>query len=271
MSTFNPSGVLTLMTDFGNRDPFVGIIKGVILERFKEAQIVDLTHEAAFYRSSESALWIEQSYEYFPKGTIHLVVIDPGVGTQRHSLIVTTKGHAFIAPDNGVLSSLVQNGDSEVIRIQAEKLGPINLGPLSSTFHARDFFAPIAAELACGRATPHELGTQTSQYSRSKQQLSERRDNTIHGVIVTSDHFGNLITNIGDRDLKSLHTPIVLAGDHVFPVVRTYGDVEPGQYLALLNSFGTIEIARSEGNAAKTLGLELGSPVIMREAAPIER
>ena len=155
MSTlFTPSGVITITTDFGHRGPFVGTMKGVILNRFAEAKIIDLTHEAYVHWPAEAGFWLERSFRYFPSGTLHLAVVDPGVGTDRSVLLVLGEGHAFLAPDNGLLAGVIDRVDATVIRVEENQLARLALESVSATFHGRDIFAPIAGELDMDVAIP---------------------------------------------------------------------------------------------------------------------
>lgn len=261
MSGFSPCGVVTITTDFGHRGPFVGVMKGVMLRRFREVDIIDLTHEAHVHWPAEAGFWLERSHAYFPAGTVHLAVVDPGVGTDRDVLLVEGGGHLFVAPDNGLLAGVITRLDGRVSRLDEAKLAPLDLDPLSATFHGRDLFAPLAAELASGRVRPDSIGIPCEDYVPSLIEPAERSGNAVSGVVITTDHFGNLITNIDGDLLESLKDPTVEAGGRRLPIRRTYGDVAPGELLALVNSFGVLEIARSERSAAEDLGLGMGAPV----------
>lgn len=264
---FTPAGVITITTDFGHRGPFVGTMKGVMLKRLPGAQIVDLTHEAHVHWPAEAGFWLERSYQYFPAGTVHLAVVDPGVGTDREVLLVVGDGHAFLAPDNGLLGDVVARVRGSVYRIEQARLRSLGIDHLSATFHGRDLFAPLAAELAAGRVTPSALGAPTRDYVPSLIEPPERRGSELHGVVITTDHFGNLITNIESAELAAFHRPEVRAAGHRIPLGRTYGDVAPGELLALVNSFDVLEIAAAEQNAAQLLGLGRGGPVLVVETA----
>ena len=161
---FEPCGVITITTDFGHRGPFVGTMKGVILNRFADAKIVDLTHEAYVHWPAEAGFWLERSFRYFPRGTVHLAVVDPGVGTERSVLLVIGDGHAFLAPDNGLLAGVIDAIDATVIKIADDRLAALSLDRISATFHGRDIFAPIAGALAAGEVDPRTLGKPTLDY-----------------------------------------------------------------------------------------------------------
>ncbi|MEQ1580666.1 MAG: SAM-dependent chlorinase/fluorinase [Steroidobacteraceae bacterium] len=269
---FTPSGILTLTTDFGHQGPFVATMKGRILTRFPTARIVDLTHEIPVYWPAEAGFWLERSYAYFPTGTVHVAVVDPGVGTTREIVIVECDGHVFLAPDNGLLAPIVarnalsQGPKASLFRLDPQRLGRFALGPVSATFHGRDIFAPLAAELAAGRCSPRDIGEPIKEIIPSWVDEPTDLGKQVTGVVIAIDHFGNLITNIDGTRAHRFRGPIVRTGNHEFPLRRTYGDAKPGEYLALVNSFNVIEIARSEQSAAEGLGLGRGAPVSVVES-----
>ncbi|MFT4563387.1 MAG: S-adenosylmethionine hydrolase [Gammaproteobacteria bacterium] len=263
--SFNPCGVITVTTDFGHRGPFVGTMKGVVLNRFPAAKIIDLTHEAFVHWPAEAGFWLERSFRYFPTGTVHLAVVDPGVGTDRSVLLVIAEEHLFIAPDNGLLAGVIESCDAVVICVEEAKLAGISLESVSATFHGRDIFAPLAAALAAGQITPTALGAPTEDFIPSLIDPPHMRGAELHGIVITSDNFGNLITNIDRSELVSFKSPIVHAGGHDIPLLRTYADVAPGGLLALINSLQVVEIARSEQSAAELLGIGRGAPVLIRD------
>ena len=261
-----PSGVITITTDFGHQGPFVGVMKGVILSRLNDARIVDLTHEIVVHWPAEAGFWLLRAFKYFPAGTVHIAVVDPGVGTSRDIILVTAGGHWFLAPDNGLLAPIVgKERDASVVRLAAAKLAKFGIHSPSATFHGRDIFAPIAAELAAGHCSPADLGERVESVVPAWVDEPSVENGAVSGVVITVDHFGNLITNIDGALIEKYAKPVVRAGNHIFPLLRTYGDTQPGQYLALVNSFGVIEIARAEQSAADGLGLGRGAPVSVRE------
>jgi hypothetical protein len=261
-----PSGVITITTDFGHQGPFVGVMKGVILSRLADARIIDLTHEIVVHWPAEAGFWLVRAFRYFPAGTVHIAVVDPGVGTSRDIIAVTAGGHWFLAPDNGLLAPIVgRHQDATVVRLTAARLTKFGIHSPSATFHGRDIFAPIAAELAAGRCVPADLGERVDSVVPAWVDEPSVEHGLVSGVVITVDHFGNLITNIDGALIERFSKPRVHAGNHRFPLLRTYGDTQPGQYLALVNSFGVIEIARAEQSAADGLGLGRGAPVTVRE------
>lgn len=264
-----PSGVITITTDFGHKGPFVGVMKGVILSRHPQARIVDLTHEIVVHWPAEAGFWLTHSYGYFPAGTVHVAVVDPGVGTSREIIAVTLQGHVFLAPDNGLLAPLVaRSPDARIVKVGADQLARLGIRQVSATFHGRDIFAPLAAELAAGRCVPEQLGSPAETLVPAWVEDPAVTPHAVSGVVISIDHFGNLITNIEAGLLRRFAAPQVHTGGHTFRLARTYGDARPGDYLALVNSFGVVEIACAEQSAAAGLGLGRGAPVSVREGAP---
>ncbi len=260
---FSPCGVITLTTDFGHRDPFVGVMKGQVLRRFAAARIVDLTHEVLVHWPAEAGFWLGRSYCYFPPGSVHVAVVDPGVGGARDIAIVEADGHVFLAPDNGLLAGVLERvGSNRVLRRLDRAVLP-GLGILrpSATFHGRDIFAPLAAELAAGRLATRALGDVVTELTPGWIEEPVVTAGQVMGAVITVDHFGNLFTNIDGSLLAGLAHPVVRAAGHEIPLRRTYADVRPGEYLALVNSFGVLEVARAERSAAEGLGLDRGAPV----------
>ena len=261
MST-KPSGVITITTDFGHKGPFAAVMKGVILSRFPDAKIIDLTHEIPAQWPPEAGFWVSRSYQYFPIGTVHLAIVDPGVGTERDILLVDHDHHFFVAPDNGLLARMLDNSeDATVFKLDPEALCRLEIRTPSMTFHGRDIFAPVAAEMAAGRTTPVAIGEPTSSWIPAWIDEPEVCCGKASGVIVTVDSFGNLISNIDEKLISGMTEPVARIGGHKIPMFPTYGRAKPGDYLALINSFGVLEIAKAEGNAAQGLGVERGAPI----------
>ncbi len=261
---FEPCGVVTLTTDFGLRDPFVATMKGCILTRLPAARILDVTHDIPVYWPAEAGFWLSRAWTYFPRGSVHVAVVDPGVGTRRHIIALADSTHVFLAPDNGLLAPVIArmpDSQRRIYRLDGARLRQFGVETVSATFHGRDIFAPLAAELAAGRCQPSDLGPATDDYVPGWVEEAQIIGQAIHGVVITIDHFGNLITNIPQELLQKFTRPVVHAGNHRFVLRRTYGDVQPGEYLALVNSFGVVEIAQAEHSAAASLGLSRGAPV----------
>jgi hypothetical protein len=267
MSNIKPSGVITLTTDFGHKGPFAAVMKGVILERFRDACIVDLAHDIPAYWPHEAGFWISRAYHYFPAGTVHIGIVDPGVGTEREIIMVEHDNHIFMAPDNGLLASLLNAADRAIVyQLERAALHRLNIPEPSLTFHGRDIFAPVAAEFAAGRTTPGDLGIRTDHWTPAWIDEPNIASDRVTGIIVTVDAFGNLISNIDQSLLRPFRLPVVSFAGHRFELKSTYGNARPGQYLALINSFGVLEIARAEGSAAVGLGSERGAPIAVVEA-----
>ncbi|MSP24968.1 MAG: hypothetical protein EXR75_07345 [Myxococcales bacterium] len=267
---FRGCGVVTLTTDFGHKGPFVATMKGVMLRREPHLNIVDLTHETSVYFPAEAGFWLSRAYAYFPAGTVHVAVVDPGVGTERDIVVAVVNGHAFVAPDNGLLAPLLARAVEPLIYKLApaclDRIGVITRR-ISRTFHGRDIFAPVAAELAMNRLRPEDVGPRVETIVPSWVDEPLVLEGRVRGVVIAVDHFGNLITNIDASLLAAIGRPLVRAGAHEMAMRGTYGDVQPGEYLALINSFGVLEIARAEQSAADGLGLERGAPIFVRDGS----
>ncbi len=263
---FMPCGVITLTTDFGHKGVFAGAMKGQVLRRFPAARFVDITHEILAHWPDEAGFWLARSFRYFPDGTVHVAVVDPGVGTSRDILVMENGTQLFLAPDNGLLGWIDRDGDARTYRLDMTRLADYDIVDPSSTFHGRDIFAPLAAEIASGRIDPAQLGPPAGDIVPRWQEPPAVNGDTISGVVLTIDTFGNLITNIDAALLDGIDDPLVVAGGRQIPLHETYGEVAPGEYLALINSFSVLEIARAEKSATEGLGLGRGAPVLLRPA-----
>ncbi|MEM9208599.1 MAG: SAM-dependent chlorinase/fluorinase [Pseudomonadota bacterium] len=264
-----PSGVITFTTDFGHKGPFTGVMKGVVLSRFPQASIVDLGHEIPAHWPPEAGFWLSRAYRYFPSGTVHLAIVDPGVGTERRILVAECDQHIFLAPDNGLLETiLAAQSHAKVYALDLDRLSGLRLDEPSLTFHGRDIFAPVAAEIAAGRLRPEATGPITDDWAPGWVDPPDAsHPGRVSGVIVTVDSFGNLISNIDSAMLTGMQSPMAHIAGHDLPLRATYGRATPGDYLALINSFEVLEIARAEGSAADGLGAERGAPVTVTDAA----
>ena len=261
-ATFQPSGVITLTTDFGHHDPFVGVMKGVILSRFARAQIIDITHEIAPQQVEEAAFWLSRSYRYFPPGSVHLAIVDPGVGSTRRIIVHDTANHLFIAPDNGLLApTRASESAGRIVAVSAATQSRVALPQLSATFHGRDIFAPLAAALAGGAIRVDDLGSCIDDMVELSLAASIGGSGEVVGRIVSIDHYGNLITNIDRSLLAAFHRPVLRLGERSFDFVRTYCDADAGEYRALVNAFEVVELARSNGSAAAGLRAGRGTAV----------
>lgn len=253
--------LIALLTDFGTRDPFVGVMKGVILGRCEDARIVDLTHEISPQNVVEGAFWLERSVPYFPAGTVFVAVVDPGVGSERRGVVAYADEKVFVAPDNGLVTAIVERASDWTAReIDVNRLG---LPEPSATFHGRDVFAPVAAEIAAARLEPSGIGTRVERLSPSPLMPARASAQEVVGAVVTIDHFGNLITNIDGALLRAAGEIVVAVGNASLSVARTYADIEPGACAGVVNSFGMLEIARREGSAAQTLDSQRGDRVVV--------
>ena len=265
-AAFVPSGVITLTSDFGLRDPFVGVMKGRISSAASAVRVIDLTHEILAHWPAEAGFWLARSYRYFPIGTVHVAVVDPGVGTARDIAMVLAEGHLFLAPDNGLLADVVeQTPDAQLWHLDTRGLASLGINKPSATFHGRDIFAPVAAALASRQISVEQLGSRVDSLVPSWVDEPTTSRDRVNGVVITIDHFGNLITNVGQASCSGFVDPIVHAGKLALPLRRTYGDVTPGDPIALFNSFGVIEIAVAERRAADVLGLSRGAPITVRD------
>ena len=266
MTNWQASGVITITTDFGHKGPFAAVMTGVIVKRFPQARVIDLAHDIPAHWPPEAGFWLSRSYSYFPTGTVHVAIVDPGVGTEREILLAMKDGHVFMAPDNGLLGPILEDADS-IYKLAQDAPGRIGAGIPSLTFHGRDIFAPIAAEIAAGRIGIADVGDETSQWTPGWLEDPESSNGRVAGVVVTVDAFGNLISNIDASLIDRFERPVVHIGGHDINMKPTYGRVNPGEYLALINSFGVVEIARSEDSAATGLGCERGAPVVVIDKA----
>ncbi|MDX1515780.1 MAG: SAM-dependent chlorinase/fluorinase [Woeseiaceae bacterium] len=257
-----PCGIITITTDFGHKGPFAAVMKGVILRRFAAARVIDLTHDIPAQWPPEAGFWVRHAYRFFPPGSVHVAIVDPGVGTERDILLVDYDEHLFMAPDNGLLGSLLDVAENPAVyHLDANRLPELGISEPSATFHGRDIFAPVAAEFAAGRLDIADIATPTADWTPGWLDDPDVGDARVTGSIVTVDAFGNLISNIEAGMIVGIDKPRAHIGGHVVPMLTTYGRARPGDYLALVNSFGVIEIAKAEGSAAESLGLERGAPV----------
>lgn len=265
----NPSGIITLTTDFGLADSYVGIMKGVILGIARNATIVDITHQIAPQDIHQAAYIVQTFGAFFPPGTVHVVVVDPGVGSKRRRIILTTPIATYVAPDNGVLTYVWR---AAMERWGAETCAVYNLTEprywlpsVSNTFHGRDVFAPVAAHLVLG-VPPSQFGERCEQIVEAVlEQPTRGRHGELVGRIIHIDHFGNCITNVTLRHLHEagIGERIVahLIGQRIEGLYRTYADVAIGALVALIGSSDHLEIAVRNGNAAQTLGAGIGDIV----------
>jgi S-adenosylmethionine hydrolase len=257
--------IITLTTDFGLNDHFVGTMKGVILDIVPEAEIVDICHSVQAFDVLDGALTLAQAYSYFPTGTVHMVIVDPGVGTARRPIIASSDKYHFVAPDNGVLSLIY--GREDRIHVRHVTSEHYFLQPLSNTFHGRDIFSPVAAYLAKGVDT-EKFGEEISDFVRFNAPTPKPVDaRTVRGVVLKVDRFGNLITNITPENLPVLFAAqvpsfkIAVGKREVTELKTTYAEGAPGEVFGILGSMGYLEIAANRGPAAQLLGVGKGTDV----------
>jgi S-adenosyl-L-methionine hydrolase (adenosine-forming) len=259
--------IISLTTDFGLRDEYVGMIKGVVLSHCREASVVDLTHGIEPQNIAQAAMTIGASFRFFPKGTVHMVVVDPGVGSDRRILAVRAEDHLFVAPDNGVLTPLFnENYIQDVFHINNRDLFSETI---SSSFHGRDIMAPVAAGLACGMDIAL-VGPRlsTRQCCRIPLPKATVTDGNIIGEIIHIDHFGNLRTSITAEDF-SLIAPnagmeVSVGGHSTHVISASYTDPAAGKIIALFDSRNHLEIAVNGGNAALMLCCRRGDLIMVR-------
>ncbi|HFQ80633.1 MAG TPA: hypothetical protein ENK33_04585 [Desulfobacterales bacterium] len=263
--------VITLTTDFGPGSHYSGQMKGVISSRAPQAAVVDLCHTIRRHDIAQAAMIIESSWRFFPAATIHIVVVDPGVGGGRQIILLTVDGHYFIVPDNGVVSRLpLAHPQARCFVVQRPDL---YLNPLSRTFHGRDIMAPVAAHLASG-GRPADYGPQISirrLITLPPIPPPKFEAGRLNGVILDIDSFGNIITNIKAADLARLAGPPAarLNNHRITLMVESYEQAAPGGALLIINSSDALEIAVNQGRAADLLEAEIGMPVIIEANSKI--
>jgi S-adenosylmethionine hydrolase len=261
----NAISLITLLTDFGERDAFVGSMKGVILNVNPQARLVDVSHRVRPHDVEEGAFLLRSCYHYFPEGTVHVAVVDPGVGTSRRPLLVSTARYFFLAPDNGLLSFIYENERSvEVRRIENRQY---RLDSEGATFDGRDLFAPAAAWLTRGLAAG-TFGRLVSDYVRLPVEEPGWRGSRFVGRIIHVDHFGNLISNLTAAHVQDVKAAakrqtvtIGVAGTAIQDLTASYEDGSPDAARALINSSGLLEIFVKEGSAAGVLKVSRGEPI----------
>lgn len=260
--------IVTLTTDFGTADYYVGAMKGSVLGICPDAEVVDISHDVLPYDILDGAFTIHQTYRYYPHNSIHIVVVDPGVGSERRPLLVRGDNHYFIAPDNGVLS---------LVYPEQEKLTVYHITsthyfrqPLSNTFHGRDVFAAVAGWLAKG-VEARQMGDEIDDFVKLTVPKAQGQDGkSWKGIVLKIDRFGNVITNISAEDCPALFAesppPFKLAagGQEITKLAANYAEGAQNEVFALLGSSGLLEIASNRGGAAKILGLKRGAEVSLQ-------
>jgi len=237
--------IITFTSDFGNKDWFAAAVKGEILKINRDVLIIDITHKLIPQNIKSTAFLLKSVYKNFPQGTIHLVVVDPGVGSKRKPIIVESDKYYFVGPDNGIFS-YIYNRNYKVYEIKVRK-------KLSTTFHARDIFGPIAARLSKG-SPPKNLGTRIKEYIKFEFPKPKRKGVKIYGEVLYVDHFGNLITNIENNiNIKQLDI-----SSNKIAVKKYYGEGKPDEIISVRGSSGYYEIACNKGNAQRVLRAFIG-------------
>lgn len=258
-----PNPIITLTTDFGLKDPYVAEIKAVILNICPNALIVDVTHEVEKFNIRMGAYVLACTSQYFPKGTIHMAVVDPGVGTERRAILIQAKHAFYIGPDNGVLALAAKN--QRIKHVYEIRNRQFMMPRISNTFHGRDIFAPAAAHLANG-TSPAEFGPEIEEIVTPKFVKVVGRDGILVGEVLHVDGFGNVVTNFGEKELE-----LIGVKDSVnvefrsvrlkLKLCRAYAEVEPHKPLAIIGSHNFLEIAVNQGNAAETFKIKAGDKV----------
>ncbi|MCY4404163.1 MAG: SAM-dependent chlorinase/fluorinase [Candidatus Poribacteria bacterium] len=286
----NTPHIITLTTDFGTSDVYVGVMKGVILNINPQAQIIDITHDVSHQNIHEAAFTINAAYRYFPKGTIHVIVVDPGVGSNRQAIVCKTENAVFVCPNNGVLTYLLQNIETETNNHKPNAViienPTYHLPQVSNTFHGRDIFAPVAAHLSRG-VSLSQIGTPIQNIVQLPIPTVKSDNDILTGEIIKIDSFGNLTTNISEDVLTSFlfssaqnntHTGALCKhADNIKFEIKidsiclkklnsSYAESAVGEPLAIINSFGLLEIAINTGNAEACLGVKIGDNVVVNRS-----
>jgi len=258
--------IIAILTDFGDQDFFTASMKGVIAGINPHARPIDITNKVPPFDIAAASFILKASYKYFPSGTIFLVVVDPGVGTSRRIIIAQSQGYTFIAPDNGVLSWVMEEDEEIVVREAASE--HYFLQEISRTFEGRDKMAPVAAWLSKGIQVEN-FGPVIDDYHTMEAARPEREGNKIWGRIIYQDGFGNLITNISEKEYLELTREVgegsfaISLQEKEIPMRESYESVEKGQLLSLVNGQGYIEIAKRQGSAADDTKSKPGDPVLL--------
>ena len=249
------SGIITLTTDFGLKDAYVGTMKGVILSIFPQARLIDITHEIEPQNILQARFLLRNFVRYFPKGTVHLVVVDPGVGSERRAILVKSQGQFLVGPDNGVFSDFFQ-ADARIFHLTQKEFF---LKEISQTFHGRDIFAPVCAHLASGRE-PQEMGEEITDPLALPFPEPKKQGNLILGEVIYIDRFGNLITNLTKEQIPQ-NAVIRILGKEISGLSQSYAQHSPGSLLAIIGSSGLLEISLANDNASLRLKAGIGQPV----------
>ena len=262
-----PERIITLTTDFGYEDGYVGVVKGVILKICSLARIVDLSHEIQPWNISAASWILANSFSYFPEGTVHVAVVDPSVGSRRRFLLLDAGGHYFIGPDNGIFSGVLSMVTDEIRAFELTEKS-YWLPEVSTSFHARDVFAPVAAHFIAG-VSADKFGNEVSADSLSHLPAREPKlkQDRLEGSVVYVDRFGNLITNI-KRDFVRTASLCQVGKRSIGRIGQTYASAEQGAPVAFVGSHGYLEIAVTQGRANEKLDAGVNTPVILFQSTP---
>lgn len=258
--------IVTLLTDFGNSDGFVGVMKGVMLQIAPDARLIDIAHDLPPQSVSSASFLNEWSFGYFPVGSVHLCVVDPGVGSKRRAIAVEAAGHFFVAPDNGLLSPILDKPEcTRTVSLTNQRYW---MDKISHTFHGRDIFAPVAAHLASG-VSILELGEEISNPKKNEIPTPCLKDGTIDCAIQYIDHFGNLVTNLDEQTFLRWRDKTGCSNDEIIILIRdqiiegvstSYSQSREGELLTIFDGYGCLEIAMNNGNAS-AMGFNINLPV----------
>ena len=266
--------LVALLSDFGNRDHYVGAVKGAILSVCPDASVVDILHEIPAHDVVAGAFALAAAYRDFPRGTVFVAVVDPGVGSERRGLALEAGGYRFVGPDNGIFSHVLSEDPD--VRIHQLTNAGLFRPEVSSTFHARDIFGPVAGHLACGMRLD-EVGPPVQDPIRLPiEPVQQLGPGEWEGKVLHVDHFGNLTTNLHKDELARILKDVggdegdivIVVEGAVLPMARAYADVPEGEACALLGSSGRLEVAVHRGSAARILGAGKGAPVRIRSVSP---
>ena len=257
------SKIATLTTDFGLKDPYAAEMKAAILSICPNAGIVDITHEIAKFNIRMGAYVLASAAPYFPKGSVHVAVVDPGVGTQRLPILIQTKQGFFVGPDNGILVLAAEK--QGITRIHELSNSRFMLLKVSNTFHGRDIFAPAAAHLLNG-VKPEEFGPEIREAAKPEFAKIKRKNGVLVGEVLHVDGFGNIITNISEKEVAQSHIEASVSVELPtcklkLKLCKAYGETNPREPIALIGSHGFLEISINQGNAAENFGIKPGDPI----------
>ncbi|HEX4023629.1 MAG TPA: SAM-dependent chlorinase/fluorinase [Steroidobacteraceae bacterium] len=250
------------MSDFGLHDPYVGIMKSRVVLRAPHIPVIDLTHAITPFVPEEAGYWLYCCYPQFASGTVHVAVVDPGVGSARAIVVLCAAGQYFVAPDNGLLGLIAQScADAVAHRVEADALAALQLAPRSATFHGRDVMGPLGAELATGRVRPEQLGARHTLAPGRLHPAVRAADGSVRGSVAVIDHYGNALTTIPAAAIGSLRTVRLQPAGRALRLVGTYAEAGPGECVALINSASMLELAAGQASAAAALNVRPGQQV----------